>query len=278
MNTRLRARRDAPHRRRAAVVRASAVFLYACGACALHPDGRQTQDRGADSRRIDEVDRPPPDDPNVIAVRKFISQEPWLTFSRDGSRDPEGFKATVYLESGSTGRGVFGDGLLRVVLFIVDRAADGTERLTPMKQWQFTPEQSFPWRAAKRTWLGWGYGLRLPWTGIDPCGREIQLVFEFVRRDGQAVVSEPVRLRVPQRTTRVVSNPPFGPAAPPGFGNRLPAETVENQVSRPPSGTREYSLPRRQYDDVGSPAPSAAAGTSTGAPNDGRAADQRSAP
>lgn len=148
----------------------------------------------------------PGDDPNIIGVRKFLSQDPWLSFNREGVREADGFKATVYLESGTSGKGAFGDGILRVVMYSVQRDRRGAEEtLTREYRWDLTPMQSTPWRAKRPTRLGNGYGLRLSWGSADVHGKEIELVFQFIRRDGSIVTAEPQRLRVPDRSVRVVN-------------------------------------------------------------------------
>lgn len=146
----------------------------------------------------------PADDPNIVGVRKFISQEPWLSFNREGLRQPEGFKATLYLESGTTGRGAFGDGTIRISLYTVDRDPQG-ERLKLAKRWEISPEDSMPWRARRPTQLGWGYGLRLPWGDAKLAGKEVEFVFQFVRRDGAMLSAEPIRMKVPPRNVRIVT-------------------------------------------------------------------------
>lgn len=165
---------------------------------------------------------PPPDEPNIIGIRKIISQEPWLSFNREGLRQAEGFKATVYLESGKTGRGAFGDGTIRVSMYVVDRGADG-ETLQLAARWELDPEQSIPWRARRPTQLGWGYGLRLPWGEANVNGREIELVFQYLRRDGVVLSSEPMRLRVPPRGVRIIARQDGSPADPPPPKSSVPA-------------------------------------------------------
>lgn len=178
----------------------------------------------------------PPDDPNVVGVRKFVSQEPWLSFNREGLRQAEGFKATVYLESGTTGRGAFGDGTLRISMYTVDRDSKG-ERLRLAKRWEISPEDSIPWRARRPTQLGWGYGLRLPWGDANVAGKEVEFVFQFVRKDGAMLSAEPIRMKVPPNSARIVTREetlpedetgPDEPAAP----QQRPQPTVRRRVSK----------------------------------------------
>ncbi len=147
---------------------------------------------------------PSKDDPNIIGVRKFLAQEPWLSFSKEGLRQADGFKATIYLESGTSGKGAFGDGNIRVSMYTVEREADG-EHLRLAVQWELSPEQTLPWRVKKASRLGWGYGLRLPWGDADVCGHEVEVSFQFLRKDGAIISAEPVRLRVPPRSVRIVT-------------------------------------------------------------------------
>jgi len=171
------------------------------------------------TRTVNNEPPPPPsnDDANIIGVRKFIMQEPWLSFSPDGLRQVDGFKATIYLESGTTGKGAFGDGNIRVSMYTVDREG-GSEHLRLAVQWELTPEQTVPWRVKKATRLGWGYGLRLPWGDADVGGKEVEVVFQFLRKDGTVVSSEPIRLRVPARNLRVVSRDEASPRGADGAG------------------------------------------------------------
>lgn len=177
----------------------------------------------------------PEDDPNIVGVRKFISQEPWLSFNQEGLRQPEGFKATLYLESGTTGRGAFGDGTIRISLYTVDRDSKG-ERLKLAKRWEISPQDSVPWRARRPTQLGWGYGLRLPWGDAKLAGKEVEFVFQFVRRDGAMLSAEPIRMKVPPRNVRIVTrdDAPDEPGADQSQQAAAPAEAT----SRPPQQTQ----------------------------------------
>ncbi len=156
----------------------------------------------------------PADDANIVGVRKFISQEPWLSFNQEGLRQPEGFKATLYLESGTTGRGAFGDGTIRISVYTVERDSKG-ERLKLAKRWEISPQDSIPWRARRPTQLGWGYGLRLPWGEAKLGGKEVEFVFQFVRKDGAMLSAEPIRMKVPPKNMRIVTreDPQDGTAA-----------------------------------------------------------------
>lgn len=173
----------------------------------------------------------PGDDVNIIGVRKFISQEPWLSFNKEGVRQAEGLKATVYLESGTSGKGAFGDGILRVVLYSVHRDPQtGEETLRREYRWDLTPRQSVPWRAKQQSVQGWGYGLRLNWGNAEVRGREIELVFQFIRRDGNIVTGEPQRLRVPERNVRIV--------------NRIDPDSLgATGTTQPPPDEAKYNAP-----------------------------------
>lgn len=164
-----------------------------------------------------------PEDPNIIGVRKIISQEPWLSFSPDGLREVDGLKMTLYLESGTTGKGAFGDGTIRITLYSVEQTGESSERLKREYRWELTPLQSLPWRAKDSNRLGWGYGLRLPWKGVDVSGKEVEIVAQFERRDGQMLSAEPIRLRVPARKSKIVTQVD-SVAAKESRGKPLPAE------------------------------------------------------
>jgi len=108
----------------------------------------------------------------------------------------------LYLVSAKTRKGAFADGLIRVKLYRVDRDGPGQERRHLVHVWEFTPEQALPYRALRRTYLGYGYQLHLRWPeDCDVIGKEICVVVEFVRPDNKVISSRPKFMRVPLKVS-----------------------------------------------------------------------------
>ena len=72
------------------------------------------------------------------------------------------------------------------------------------KTWEFDPRQAMGWRISKRSALGWPYLFHLNWGEADPYGREIRIVPEFVRSDGQVIRGSPKDLKVPPRRREII--------------------------------------------------------------------------
>jgi hypothetical protein len=142
-------------------------------------------------------------DPDIVAVKKFYSQTPWLSFDEAGDRNPEGFKVTLYLISARTGKGTFGDGDIIVSLYEHDpqRASRGSEPPPPVlaKQWVLDPAAALPFRAKRQTYLGYGHQLRLNWGDTDVLGKTIAINIDFRRRDGRLIRGQPQFFQVPAR-------------------------------------------------------------------------------
>lgn len=136
---------------------------------------------------------------NVTQVRCYFSTNPWLSFDEAGDPNPEGFKVTLYLISGSTGRGVFADGTVHVELFEIPQGATGYEQYRLAHEWYLEPNDVFPYRVRKKTVLGWGHQLRLNWKDADVLGKEVAVRVSFTRRDGRTVKGQTKFLKVPRR-------------------------------------------------------------------------------
>ena len=141
---------------------------------------------------------------DIVQVKKFYPGSPWLSFDEAGDPNPEGFKVNVYLLSAANGLGVFGDGNIVVTMYTVPEIQpEGAPPAEPVlkKRWVLTPEDCMPFRATRRTVMGYGYGLRLTWGDVDVLGKTVTVTIAFERRDGTIIQSQPQTFRVPPRWT-----------------------------------------------------------------------------
>jgi len=142
---------------------------------------------------------------DIIGVRRYFQNNPFLSFDDQSDPNPEGFKVTFYAVSDATQVGAFGDGLIRFKMYVIEPGLEGepaTGRL--VKTWEFDPQQAMRWRVRRRTTLGWPYFFHLNWGDADPYGKEIRIVPEFVRADGRVIKGSPKALKVPFRKQRVI--------------------------------------------------------------------------
>lgn len=141
-----------------------------------------------------------PTEQNIVRVNKFFHANPWLTFNNDGSDRVDGIRFSVYLEGPHRSGGVFGSGTMVVSMYRLDVDQTGRERPTKVHEWELPSEQAYPWRAKKKSLLGWGYGLRLQWDDkLRLEGRQVAMVIKYVREDGQVISSTRQVLKVPVR-------------------------------------------------------------------------------
>ncbi|MFQ6047883.1 MAG: hypothetical protein ACE5K7_00780 [Phycisphaerae bacterium] len=137
-----------------------------------------------------------PTESDIVRVLAMYDADPWLVTRTAESFRAEGIRIrSLYLISAKTNKGVFGDGLIRVLLYRLDR--DG--RRHKLQEWQFDRQQALPWRATERSWLGYGYQFDLAWPKqLDLAGQEIVIIVEYVRSDGTVVRSTPKHFLVPK--------------------------------------------------------------------------------
>lgn len=153
---------------------------------------------GPDGAIVDTVARMPTE-PSVVSVVAFYkSTAPWL-WNADRTRVSGIYVSALYL-LGSKGLGVFGDGIIRPRMFVVETGKDGKRQARVVKEWAFNVEEAVPFRAKEKKTLGWGYGLPLPFGDLDVSGREIQMVICFERSDGRLVTSSKQTFLVPKST------------------------------------------------------------------------------
>jgi hypothetical protein len=138
-----------------------------------------------------------PTEPNVMRVVVLYSQYSCWMWSEDKTKITGIYIAALYL-LGPQGKGVFGDGVIRPKLYIMEPNKEGTKVPKLAKEWSFNVEEAMLFRAKEKRALGWGYGLPLGLGGLDIGGKEIQLVVSFERSDGLPCNSEKKYFKVPK--------------------------------------------------------------------------------
>lgn len=142
-----------------------------------------------------------PVESDITQVKKFYSASPWLSFDEAGDPNPEGFKVAVYLISARTGKGAFGDGDIEVTIYSHPKARRGGKPTEPVleKRWILSTKDAMPFRAKVEHVMGFGYGLRLNWGGVDLLGKTVSVHIDYRRTDGRLIRSQPKWLRIPPR-------------------------------------------------------------------------------
>lgn len=141
-----------------------------------------------------------PLDPDIVAVKKFLSTVPWISFDPNNRNKPGGFKVLVYLISSKTQRGAFGDGIIRIVMSLAQRDETGKKVYREIRTWTYDTKQAFPYRMKKKNpVLGYAYGLRCRWEPEDDIvlGGEIAIRVDFERKDGMVLTAQPNILKPP---------------------------------------------------------------------------------
>lgn len=134
---------------------------------------------------------------DIYAIYKFFPQDMWRKKdATDGN--PDGFNVTIYLVSGETKKGAFGDGIIKVTMDIVADGPDGLKEYMPVQTWEFSPEEAKPFRTTRPAIGGWAYQLYLFWDpDVDVLNKEIRISISYVRTDGKEILSRPTHRRVP---------------------------------------------------------------------------------
>jgi hypothetical protein len=182
----------------------AAVLTFArCGAvfaCLLAGGAGCVQNESGEWEPIAAVSKDEgPVSSNIIKVSKYFSSEPWLSFSSDGSGRVEGVKFSVYLEGAEKPSGVFGTGNLIVTMYVIHRDRAGNESVSKEHEWEFTSAEAYPFRAKKRTLMGWGYGMRLQWPSeLKLAGKQVAFVVKYAQENGRIISSTRQILRVPK--------------------------------------------------------------------------------
>lgn len=138
-----------------------------------------------------------PTEPNVVkVVAIYTSPSPWI-WNEDKDRVLGIYVSGLYL-LGPKGRGVFGDGVIRPRIYLVETGPDGTKHPKLVRELSFTVEEAIPFRGKQPRPAGWGYGLPVSFGDLDLSGREIQVVICFERSDGGVVPSSKKTFIVPK--------------------------------------------------------------------------------
>lgn len=142
---------------------------------------------------------PPTPDKNVSSIHMIITQEPWISFDEEGDPNPEGFKIALFLASGSSFKGVYGDGTIEINMYRVITRRDKKKARVLIKKWEFDPAGALPYLLRRPTAYGWGYGFRLNWGDAEVYGKDVMIVCRFIRADNQIITGQPRWLKVPGR-------------------------------------------------------------------------------
>lgn len=139
-------------------------------------------------------------EPNIVQVIPRYKLDP---FGRTaGSDRTNGFYiSALYLAApGPKGYtvGVFGDGIIHVYMYVIDRTPEGKEKRTLVREWLFDPEQARKFRSRKLTVTGHGYQIHCPWGDADVLDKTVDIEVAFERKDGRVISSLPRRFRVPK--------------------------------------------------------------------------------
>lgn len=140
---------------------------------------------------------------NVTGVAAFYAPySPWIW--NDDRSKVIGLAINALYLTGPNSLGVFGDGAIQPRIYVLEGPpGPAAEKPRLVKEWSFDPQQALPWRANKRTALGWGYGLRLIWGDeLDLAGKEVRITVSFERSDGKIFHSGQKDFEVPARTSK----------------------------------------------------------------------------
>jgi hypothetical protein len=135
-------------------------------------------------------------EPNVVGISCLYDPfNPWLWNSE--RTHIKGVKVGALYLLGPESTGVFGDGVIRPRIYVLQRDQQGKADYKLLKEWSFNTQEAIPFRAKRRTRWGWGYGLFLSWGDLDLTGRDIRLIVNFERLDGLVIAGNKKDWRVP---------------------------------------------------------------------------------
>lgn len=172
-------------RSRHTAVFAAAVLLLIAGAC-RSGGGAGPASQAPSSHRGRS--------PGVIGVRCLFDQKPWLNVDAAGDPDPEGIRFRVFLDTGD-GKGVLRDGTFHIEMYELGRDAAGQTKRTLASDWRYATSEI---GTVSARILGKGYKLQLRWAKKETAGHEIEIITQFIDRDGNITRSATKRLRVPK--------------------------------------------------------------------------------
>jgi hypothetical protein len=176
----------------AARLAALALLALSCGLCAALA-GCQTPPKDPQpNEEFDPRKIPPRDDIREIAC--FWPAPVWQT---DAGK-AVGLQFTAYFVSGSTHRGAFVPGLVRVKLFVVEPGPDGALKRGLAYTWELDEQHAMKFRVIRRTIMGFAYSFRLRWPAdLDVSGKRVEIGVEYVPQEGRVVNYGPQPDRVP---------------------------------------------------------------------------------
>ncbi len=139
-----------------------------------------------------------PTESDIVEVVAIYNPFPWLFSPDDDASRAVGIRIrSLFLISGKTKKGVFGDGTLRMTLYGVQHPPGSRPVREKLYEWQFDKVQAVDSRVAKKTWMGYGYMFDLAWPEeMDLAGREIALGIDYIRTDGKLVRERPKYFQV----------------------------------------------------------------------------------
>ncbi|HUW81392.1 MAG TPA: hypothetical protein VMZ31_01195 [Phycisphaerae bacterium] len=139
-----------------------------------------------------------PTQSDIVEMVAIYDPFPWLFDPDDDTGKVVGIRIrSLFLISGKTKKGVFGDGTLRMTLYVVQHPPGLRPVREKLYEWQFEKVQAVNSRVAKKTWMGYGYMFDLPWSEeMDLTGREIALGIDYIRTDGKLVRERPKYFQV----------------------------------------------------------------------------------
>lgn len=138
-------------------------------------------------------------EPNIIEVATFFGTSP--IGHVPGQTEPGGLVISalyLFTPDGTGGvKGVFGDGLIHIKLYVVNVDEQGSRARTLAKEWVYTPEQAMPYRTIRPSIMGYAYQIHCAWGDADVLGKDVEVEVEFERRDGRIISSRPKSLKIP---------------------------------------------------------------------------------
>lgn len=136
-------------------------------------------------------------EPNVLGVACYYdSFNPWIW--NEDRTVVRGLKINALYLRGPNSIGVFGDGIIHPKLYVAYHDDQGKLAYKMVKEWTFDVQQAMPFRAKKRTKVGWGYALFLNWGDLNVQGRDVRLIVSFDRADGVMIAGSKKDFKIPK--------------------------------------------------------------------------------
>ena len=147
---------------------------------------------------------------DVVTIYHFYRLEPWV---KDEEGRIAGLEARVYFVPAGERKGAFVSGTIKATLCIRTPRPDGTYERTLVHEWTFDEAQAEGFRIVEPSRMGESYGFILRWPGeVNVAGRETEIRFSYVRKDGRVIIGRATPLMVPGFFARQPATRPAGPA------------------------------------------------------------------